>query len=184
MRRWSEESSTYEEKYYELFLPPPTISYSRRAEIGSCRVEVGNYTDLQEDENGNYKIWVKFDIYNPGKVHSSLYALSAEPKDPASRLGMRCYFINKKGEKVKAYYQKWGEQAVFRANTLVEVLADKLTLAEIVRKERRYITGSERTLGGMKGFSKGKYTSPRSTTRTQPGQDAWRFIPIKDERSE
>lgn len=178
VHRWSDEASKFRGKYYDLFLPPPqSVSYPRRAELGACRVEVDDDIDLQQDDEGNYKMWIALDIRDPGVVHPFPYALSITPKDPASRLGMRCRFINKNGEQVQAYYQKRGEQAVFRANTLVEILADEVPITEIVHKERRYICAGESTLGGIKGFEKGKYTSAHSKDFLT--QDPWRLVPIE-----
>ncbi|KAG8416614.1 hypothetical protein J3458_007188 [Metarhizium acridum] len=114
MHGWSDEASKFRGKYYELFLPPPQrTSYLRRAELGACRVEVDDDIDLQEDDEGNYKMWMTFDIRDPGQVHPSPYASTTKPEDPASRLSMRRRFINKKSKHVQAYYQKRGEQAVF-----------------------------------------------------------------------
>ncbi|QLI64565.1 uncharacterized protein G6M90_00g014640 [Metarhizium brunneum] len=168
VRRWSDEASKFRGKYYELFLPPPqSVSYPRRAELGACRVEVDDDIDLQQDHEGNYRMWITFDIRDPGIMHPFLYALSSTPTDPASRLG---------------------EQAVFRANTLVEILADEVPMTEIVHKERRYICARENTLGGIKGFEKGKYTiggikdfekgkytSAHSDAGVLPQQDPRRF---------
>lgn len=106
VHRWSDEAGRFRGECCELFLLPQSVSYPRRAELGAWRVEVDDDTDLQQDDEGNYKMWITFDIRDPGTVHPFPYALSITPEDPASRLGMRCRFINKDGEQVQAYYQK------------------------------------------------------------------------------
>lgn len=106
VHRWSDEAGRFREECCELFLLPQSVSYPRRAELGACRVEVDDGIDLQQDDEGNYKMWITFGIRDPGTVHPFPYALSITPEDPASRLGMRCRFINKNGEQVQAYYQK------------------------------------------------------------------------------
>lgn len=48
-------------------------------------------------------------------------------------------------------------------------------MTEIVHKERRYICARENTLGKIKGFEKGKYTSAHSDAGVLPQQDPRRF---------
>ncbi|KAK2593688.1 hypothetical protein QQS21_008596 [Conoideocrella luteorostrata] len=161
----------FREHEFDIGFPPPGYSPSRRSEICCCRIELHDDKDIMQDEAGECSMRLQFDVREPGDQHPVPYALSATPEDPAVRFGMRCFFTNKNGEPVEAWYQIAGEGNLFRANTLVEMLADQLTPHQIHDKERRFCRTRE-----IPGFEKGSYTSQYETRKSQRGDHIGRFV--------
>lgn len=115
-------------------------------------------------------MFVKIEICPSDQRHPEVYATSALDENSASRLAFRVRLIDSTSSKVQYYEKNSNISPLFKANTLVDILANELPdeIIALSLRPRRYLNFKKGCAPrGLEHFEGGKYTT-LSASRSMP----------------
>ncbi|KAK1143145.1 hypothetical protein N8T08_007031 [Aspergillus melleus] len=149
---WRKEAAVFRDKEY-----PYTVclgSSKRTVNPYYCSIAFPPDMDI-----GDGSVWVKIEICPLGQRHPEVYAKFATNEDPASRLAFRVRYKVSEGTEHQFYGDTTSSTLVYRANTLVDILANNIPDEIIAKTPRRYLYfRKESCPPGLERFGGGNYT--------------------------
>lgn len=135
------EMGIYKGRYYQHKLPPKpkSILVERSFQIGFIRIIFPRELEVLDNQS-----FVRFEICPRTQYHSQRYASRAVAGDPALRLAVEVSYQLPSGNRVRYYAQSNREEMIYRANTLVDVLEDGVSMETLVETPRRYLRTKRR----------------------------------------
>jgi len=151
---WWNEVGNYNNKHYPRSVPPMTSRGERKVYIWYCDIPVPNTIDV-----GDGQIIISIDISLPATRHPRAYACDSTHEDLAHRLAFKVTGSSSHGIGFIYYPQRKGWKAVFKANSLVDILLNGTSPEALANTPRRYLNFSHKAPKGLEEFEGGKYTA-------------------------
>lgn len=152
---WRKESSRFRDFEYRYQADPDLSRSNRTITPNSCHIGIARFEDI-----GDGTIWVRIEVSEAGQRHPQCYVSEALESDPASRLAFKLRYQPSSGPEVTRFGHRGGFQAIYAANTLVDILVDGKSYQEIAKTPRRYIFLGDviECPDELQRFRKGGYT--------------------------
>ncbi|CEL04692.1 hypothetical protein ASPCAL05818 [Aspergillus calidoustus] len=135
VRNWLDEASLFRDKVYEYTFNDNTRGNNRQIRIGHCPIYLDRHVDI-----GDGRFWIRIEIYDDEKRHPSVYATSSTEQDPGKRLAFLVKYYDSTGLEQSFYPQQNGTCALYRANSLVDILLYRKSALEILETPRRFLS--------------------------------------------
>ena len=156
---WDSEVGIFEQKEYPYEVPQGAHYQSCRFHVCYCPVDFTMVKDLSSE---NRIAFVQIEIRPKEMQHPNMYATSALDTDPACRLAFLIKYTNKDGAGNQFYATNRNRAPLYRANSAVDILADRVAKSVVAKTARRYLAISKAAASDdptLSQFIKGAYTS-------------------------